>query len=256
MHPALIDAHSLLHEHSEGARAQLEPLLATLEVVLPAHCPAWWLRRCDDGSSALELFGTGARMAFTIEENPADSGWHAVTLNPDHPSQLGVFASGFLDPRDASAWAGYLEPVLRLLGQSRECLVATRAPRLYDRLRRAANSLSARYYGAPVYLVGSALTDEDPRDLDVVVVVEEELFLAMYAGPGETYQTWIDGWSQAEPPAVWRRWARDGAKQGAMLTRILAHSVDFKVQALTETRNHTGKKAHRLDCALLADPEE
>ena len=38
-----------------------------------------------------------------------------------------------------------------------------------------ARRFSARYYGGPVYLVGSAVTSDDPRDLDLVVVVPKAL---------------------------------------------------------------------------------
>ncbi len=84
-----------------------------------------------------------------------------------------------------------------------------------DALLAAANPLSARYYQCPVYLVGSAMYSSDPRDLDVVIPIPEDLFVAMY---GED-----DG-------TQWRLWARDISKQGRELTFACRRQVDFKTQ--------------------------
>ena len=37
----------------------------------------------------------------------------------------------------------------------------------------------------------------------------------------------------ADPPAIWRRWARDVARQGATLTAEFHTAVDFKTQCET-----------------------
>src|SRR5690606_36027440 len=50
-----------------------------------------------------------------------------------------------------------------------------------DRARR----LSARYFGLPVCLVGSAVYRPDPLDLDVVIAVPNELFVSMYGDLGD-----------------------------------------------------------------------
>ena len=116
--------------------------------------------------------------------------------------------------------------------------LATRDPELWRRLVARAWWLSARYYGAPVYLVGSAVTSDDPRDLDLVVILPDDLFVCCYGDRGETHalNQWRYGPSlpdRAEPPAIWRRWARDVARQGANLTAEFHTAVDFKVQCET-----------------------
>jgi hypothetical protein len=101
-------------------------------------------------------------------------------------------------------------------------------------VRRAAayaRALSARYYGCPVYLVGSALTDPDPRDIDIVIPVPDDLFSAMYGDSDpKSPARWRDGMYFYEPWPVCRRWMRDVAKQGRELTLFCGRAVDFKTQ--------------------------
>ena len=115
--------------------------------------------------------------------------------------------------------------------------LATRDPELWRRLVARAWWLSARYYGAPVYLVGSAVTSDDPRDLDLVVILPDDLFVAAYGDRGtkQALNQWRYGPSldPADPPAIWRRWARDVARQGATLTAEFHTAVDFKTQCET-----------------------
>jgi hypothetical protein len=121
-----------------------------------------------------------------------------------------------------------------------------------------ASSVSARYFGLPVYLVGGALVDKDPRDVDLVVPLPDELFAACYGdGP------WSDGWVAREvnawaasrnwptPAAVWRRWARDCAKQSRHLTLLVGRAVDFKTQPEGEFARHAEKARVRLDCGFM-----
>lgn len=113
--------------------------------------------------------------------------------------------------------------------------LATQDPDLWRRLRERAWWLSARYYGAPVYLVGSAVTSADPRDLDLVVILPDDLFVCCYGDRGEAQalNVWRYGPGhpdRTEPPPIWMRWARDVAKQSAQLTAEMHRAVDFKVQ--------------------------
>lgn len=103
-------------------------------------------------------------------------------------------------------------------------------PLVYQRLLNRARWLSARYFGGAVYLVGSAVTSDDPRDIDIVVVIPTDLFLASYGEEGDTFDTFRYGGDRPTPPKIWQRWARDCAKQGAAITRELGRAVDFKVQ--------------------------
>lgn len=119
-----------------------------------------------------------------------------------------------------------------------------------------ASALSARYFGLPVYLVGGALRDFDPRDLDVVIPVPDDLFRAMHGDPfGKVDLTrWSSGLRDANPPAFWRRWARDCAKQSRVMTLFCGRTVDFKTQPQSYFDTYTDKPRIRLDCGLM--PEE
>ncbi len=115
------------------------------------------------------------------------------------------------------------------------------------------HALSARYYGLPVYLVGSALRDPDPRDIDIVIPVPDDLFLSMYGDAEDTLVDWADAIRapRVDLPKQWLRWARDCAKQGRELTYFCHRQVDFKTQPQTyfDTFNH--KPRQRLDCDIL-----
>ena len=117
---------------------------------------------------------------------------------------------------------------------------------------RFANALSARYYGCPVYLVGGATSDPDPRDIDIVVPVPDPLFVSMYADgdPGEL-ANWSNGMDMRIATPAWKRWARDCAKQGRELTLFCARAVDFKTQPESHFRDYDGQPRIRLDCGIL-----
>jgi len=109
---------------------------------------------------------------------------------------------------------------------------------------RHSTLVSARYFGLPVYLVGSALVDPDPRDIDLVVPVPAELFTAMYDVGPET--------PGAIPPH-WRRWARDCAKQSRELTLLCRRAVDFKTQPPDVFAEFATKPRRRLDTILFPE---
>ena len=108
------------------------------------------------------------------------------------------------------------------------------------RMHAQAPGISMLYFGQPVYLVGKSLYScTDPRDIDVVVILPDDLFVAAY-GDKERHQTdgiknaitqWmVDNSKTISPTKLWLRWARDMAKQNAFLTRVCDRRVDFKVQ--------------------------
>lgn len=113
------------------------------------------------------------------------------------------------------------------------------------RFRRNANSLAVRY-GAHVVLVGGALTDEDPRDYDVRIVLSDADFMVLYGGtlyrnrPAEAlfdYELW-----------EWKR-GYDCLKLSRLMTHRMCVPVDFCIQAESEARVHEGKPKIRLDTA-------
>lgn len=114
-------------------------------------------------------------------------------------------------------------------------------------LRWHVNPLSMRYHGSPVYLVGSALHDEDPRDVDVVVVLPDELFWRTYLHPDHHIDWMIKHWKhqgiERTPSRGWMRWARDCTKQARWLTCAIGGPiVDFKTQFESEAANYTGER--------------
>lgn len=120
-----------------------------------------------------------------------------------------------------------------------------------------ASALSARYFGLPVYLVGGALTDFDPRDVDIVIAVPDDLFRAMHGDPfGKVdLTTWSSGLRDPNPPAFWRRWARDCAKQSRAMTLYCGRTVDFKTQPESYFATYSDKPRVRLDCGLMPEPQ-
>lgn len=117
---------------------------------------------------------------------------------------------------------------------------------------RYANAVSARYYGCPVYLVGGALADPDPRDIDIVIPIPDPLFCSMYAD-GDPTEDWTSGMDGRAATPTWRRWARDCAKQGREWTMFCARAVDFKTQPRKQFAAHDGKPRVRLDCGFMPD---
>lgn len=109
------------------------------------------------------------------------------------------------------------------------------------RLKKLIPVIKTRYYGCPVYLVGSALNKTYPRDVDVVIVVPDDLFLAMYGGSRaakneESISTWIDcvnSYDTSKSPVLWSYWSQDIEKQGKELTYLCGLQVDFKTQPHT-----------------------
>jgi len=87
------------------------------------------------------------------------------------------------------------------------------------------HDLSRRYLGYPVYLVGGALLrDEEPRDVDLVIELPQDVFEYAYG----KYDDWIVGkvWSNE----TWLRWARDVAKISENLSHESRRMVDFRTQ--------------------------
>ena len=119
-----------------------------------------------------------------------------------------------------------------------------------------AHALSARYYGLPVLLVGSALRDPDPRDVDIVIPVPDDLFLAMYGGPADTLAEWQSSvWAPSTNlPKQWLRWAKDCAKQGREMTFFCRRQVDFKTQPQSYFDTFADKPRLRLDCNIMGTP--
>lgn len=132
-------------------------------------------------------------------------------------------------------------------------------------LRGWANMMAARF-GAPVWLVGSALTDPNARDIDVRIVLSDEAFEARY---GDLHDFAREGWSPAWGPGR-RRWGEDMAKLGRdallnggrmlwtigrePLNKLGGLNLDFQVEAETFARAYRDKPRERLDTLDLETP--
>jgi hypothetical protein len=125
-------------------------------------------------------------------------------------------------------------------------------------LRGWANQMVARF-GAPVWLVGSALTDPNARDIDVRIVLPDDEFAARY---GDVIDWINEGWS-AEWGDGRKRWGVDMAKLARdvvliggralhaigrnPLNKMHGFNVDLQVQPESLARTFADKPRERLD---------
>lgn len=93
---------------------------------------------------------------------------------------------------------------------------------------RWANLIRA-FYGHPVYLVGSSLTKENPRDCDVVCVIPDEEFILRY-GVDDVKQ-WGFRYRSGSfdlHESCWK-WADDVVHKSLQGMRFTRKYIDFKV---------------------------
>jgi len=121
-------------------------------------------------------------------------------------------------------------------------------------LRPWANQMAARF-NAPVYLVGSALTEEHPRDVDVRIVLPDEAFLQRYGCSWEHVRLIGPSGTQHEAyPDVCRYW-RDVAKLGAWASKHHSRGLNFdlQVEGSSWAEQFAGLPRIRLDDVQLDD---
>jgi hypothetical protein len=109
-------------------------------------------------------------------------------------------------------------------------------------LRGWANLMASRY-GRPVYLVGGALTDASPRDIDVRCILSATEFEARFG----TWKNWSYEVTKFSCDEGQRRWHLEIAKmnkQGAGATQL---PIDFQVQPLPEAVAYLKERRQRLD---------
>lgn len=118
-------------------------------------------------------------------------------------------------------------------------------------LRRFGNELRG-HYGVPVYLVGSALEEDNfnPRDWDIRLCLPDEEFMRHYA-PGyhnaekvvlEFNAAWGDLWT----PTHWR-WADDCIKQSRRGWKHTHLNIDFQTCTQYMWAQHENKPRLKLD---------
>lgn len=109
-------------------------------------------------------------------------------------------------------------------------------------LRGWANLMASRY-GRPVYLVGGALKDSVPRDIDVRCILSATEYEARFGN----WKEWSYSLTSTEKSDEQRRWHVEIAKmnkQGAGSTHL---PIDFQVQPLPEAMHYVKESRRRLD---------
>lgn len=112
------------------------------------------------------------------------------------------------------------------------------------RLRKWANDIRG-FYGYPVYLVGSQVTDKtDPRDVDVCCIISDEDFERRYGS--------VDKWIDEGEDGLWTdirwTWADDCIKKWQLGCDYTKLNLDFKVIPLKHHRKvYFGKPMYQLD---------
>jgi hypothetical protein len=105
-------------------------------------------------------------------------------------------------------------------------------------------------FSSPVYLVGSALTKEYPRDIDVVVILSDEDFFNRYGL--KAIETQVVGDTVDEK---YRRYWEDVAKLTRWASMNHNLNIDFKIQDVSSVRltGLDSEEKLRLDCLDLKD---
>ena len=109
-------------------------------------------------------------------------------------------------------------------------------------LRGWANLMASRY-GRPVYLVGGALKDACPRDIDVRVILSATEYEARFG----SWKNWSYALTSIDGMDEQRRWHLEIAKmnkQGAGQTHL---PIDFQVEPLPEAMKYASERRQRLD---------
>lgn len=97
-----------------------------------------------------------------------------------------------------------------------------------DRIVRWANLIRA-FYGHPVWLVGSQLTSETPRDVDLVVIVPDYEFCLRFNIEVEKLSQWILRFNNGIFDETHWAWSDDVTKKSLNGMRYTGLPIDFKI---------------------------
>lgn len=112
-----------------------------------------------------------------------------------------------------------------------------------DTFRNQANYY-ASLYGAPIFLVGSSLIKETPRDIDIRVPLSDEELYRLYGYNREEKLGNLSDWNE------WRwKQAADHVKRNRALRRWGGFPIDFQTQTMDEFLAHSHLPSIRLDTA-------
>jgi len=109
--------------------------------------------------------------------------------------------------------------------------------------RRNANGLAIRY-GAPVWLVGGALKDPEPRDYDVRMMLPAEVLQFLYGRPLDGSRTRDELYEYS--PWEFRR-GYDNLKHSRIMSRRMQLNIDFQIQDEFEANPYKSQQRLRLD---------
>jgi len=113
------------------------------------------------------------------------------------------------------------------------------------KILHARSRLTSVRYRSPVFLVGSALKAENPRDWDVRVVMTHRTFYQIFAAelniewgsllPEEAAaHQWMQEGRTGEWTALRLRWGSECVKQGDSLCNYTGLNIDFQIQPSLE----------------------
>ena len=106
-----------------------------------------------------------------------------------------------------------------------------------------ANQMYCRF-GHPVYLVGSALTEERPRDVDVRIILPDAEFEGRY---GSIHQWFVEIWSHDWHDGL-QLYAQDMAKLSRQIAERIKVNIDLQVWPQRYADSiHRDKPKVRLD---------
>lgn len=114
------------------------------------------------------------------------------------------------------------------------------------KFRRTANELAV-FYGAPIWLVGSALFEEEPRDYDVRVFLDKTEWKRLFGASSLQERTVDDLTSYA----AWEwKLGYENLKRTRILSWRMNYRVDFQIQSDgCVTAFYKSKSRIRLDTA-------
>jgi hypothetical protein len=102
-------------------------------------------------------------------------------------------------------------------------------------LRPWANQIAARF-AAPVYLVGSALREEYPRDVDIRIVLTDADFVQRYGiSADEPHRIGPHATHSPDYRRLCERYWTDIAKLGAWASRNHSRGLNFDVQVQSDS---------------------
>lgn len=141
---------------------------------------------------------------------------------------------GTLSPLEAQQVYDWLRELQKL--KTAEIIHWPASELIADKAKVWARDMVMRF-GRPVYLVGSALEECNPRDIDVRVVLSDAEFDARWGNPKDWH---VRG-------EGWRLYAFDMGKLCKQGSRRLMLNLDFQVQRFSSAAAYKDCKRLRLD---------